>query len=350
MNKVVDLKVEELQKTTVKQDICIELFNLLLESKADIKANNGLDGQPRTQTDIDKIFEIVREEFLDYEYVRTSKRYIHIIENIRISDSCIDVLLSCTDTQHQGFIKKNSKDKKRLAVPFNKNEGSETFSNIVIKFDENTKKSAKVFFERSTGNTLKIFENMMNVILKKMRKKEKYKNLFVEKYVADAHTPFYFDINFRCDPIADKEIIERIKTGDFLDLCIVEKEIKEQQGELPFLEMTESINIFKPKHWKSDISFEQIKAGILKIGRKKQKGNQPSLYKLRYSEANKIRTVELRLEEENIASMCQKKKWFKGYERKVVDQKKIDDKEVFDDVLCRKMFNINIENLSDDET
>lgn len=350
MNSAVNPNVEELQKTIVKQDVCVELFELILESKPDIKANNGFEGGARTQTDIDTIFKIVKEEFLDYEYVRASKRYIHIIENIRISDRCIDVLLGCTDTQHQGFIKKNSKDKKRVAVPFNNNEGSETFSNIVIKFDEDTKKSAKVFFERSTGNTLKIFENMMNVIIKKIRKKEKYNHLFVEKYIADAHTPFYFDINFRCDPIADKEIIERIKTGDFLDLCIIEKEIKEQQGELPFLEMTESINIFKPKHWKSNISFEEIQKGILKIGRKKQKGNLPSLYKLRYSEANKIRTVELKLEEENIASMCQKKKWFKGYERKVVDQKKIDDKDVFDDVLCRKMFNINIDTLSHDES
>lgn len=349
MNKLVDFNVEELQKTIVKQDVCIELFNIFLDTENDVRKNKGLEGKPRTQVDITTWFEIIQKEYVGYEYLRTKKRYVHSIEKIRISQSSIDVLISCTDTEHQGFIKKNSEDKKRTAVPFNKNEGSETFSNIVIKLDENTGSSAQLFFERSIGNTLNIFAVMINQIIKKIKNKTEYKHLFVEKYVADGHTPFYFDVKAQFDPIADKEIIERIQTGNFIDLCIVEKQIKEQQGELPLLEMTESQNIFKPTNWTSNLSFEQIKKGIVNIGKKKQKGNSPMMYRLRYSEEGKIRTVELKPEEENIASMCQKKKWFKSYEREVVNQNKIDNEEVFDDVLCAKMFNINMDNLCEDE-
>lgn len=345
MNTQVSRKATSLQKITVKQDICIEFYSLNFIAKEDNKKNDGLEGKPKTIPNILEIFKIFETEAMNFEITRSKGRYEHTIEKIRFQTRSIELLVSCNDTQHQGVIKKHRKSKQRTSVPFLIDEGSETISHIVIRFDHENELLGTVFFERVQGITLKVVETIVNKLLEKLRKEGNYAQIFQEPYVSDNTTPYFFKIEAEFKPIADKEILERLKSGDFLDLRIIEKEIEQPQHELPILKMQESHNIFKPTNIVvENLSLKGIVSGLVKLGRGRKKSNNeiPLTYKMRYSDAGNTRIVELQPEEENIANMCQKKKWFRDYERQVLT-----DQMLFDETLCKKMFNINIDDYED---
>lgn len=346
MNTQINHQAKTLQKITVKQDVCIEFYSLNFIAKEDNKKNNGLEGKPKTIPNILEIFKVFETEAINFEITRNKGRYVHAIEKIRFQMRSIELLVSCNDTQHQGVVKKHRKSKQRTSVPFLIDEGSETISHIIIRFDQENELFGTVFFERVQGVTIKVVEVIINRLLEKLRKEGGHSQFFQEPYVSDNNTPYFFKIEADFKPIADKEILERLKSGDFLDLRIVEKQIEQPQHELPILKMQESHNIFKPTNiFMENLNFKDIVSGLVKLGRARRKSNNSSIpltYKMRYSDAGNTRIVELQPEEENVASMCQKKKWFRDYERQVLTNEML-----FDETLCKKMFNINIDDYAD---
>ncbi|WP_180065885.1 MULTISPECIES: hypothetical protein [unclassified Acinetobacter] len=285
MNTQVNPQTKTLQKITVQQDICIEFYSLNFVAKEDNKINNGLEGKPKTIPNISEIFKIFETEAVNFEITRSKGRYEHTIEKIRFQKRSIELLVSCNDTQHQGIVKKHRKSKQRTSVPFLIDEGNETVSHIVIRFDHENETLGTVFFERVQGITLKVVENIVNKLLEKLRKEGNYAHLFQEPYVSDNKTPYFFKIEADFQPIADKEIIERLKTGDFLDLRIVEKDIEQPQHELPILKMQETHNIFKPTNISvENLSLKGLVSGLVKLGRARKKSNNeiPLTYIAKY--------------------------------------------------------------------
>lgn len=149
MNTQVSRKATSLQKITVKQDICIEFYSLNFIAKEDNKKNDGLEGKPKTIPNILEIFKIFETEAMNFEITRNKGRYEHTIEKIRFQTRSIELLVSCNDTQHQGVIKKHRKSKQRTSVPFLIDEGSETISHIVIRFDHENELLGTVFLRES---------------------------------------------------------------------------------------------------------------------------------------------------------------------------------------------------------
>lgn len=325
----------ENNKKFVTHDLCICFYELAFKSKRLPKEK--LAGPPSTRPVVLNIFNAIKE-YSDIKKIKVftaKERYSHHLDHIHISDdkSYIECVFACLDKEAEDLRKYNELKDEESVINFNQNESHIKRTHVLIQLTED-KTKANLFFEANRGTALGAIRELFNFILDTIRLKATNPELFEEIYVGSSDEIMNFSIVTSIDPIEDKDIVDRIKNGDFLRVEITKTNELKFHEELSNLYESKQSFELKPSFSQKE-SLAKFSEGLKKftdkhvLGKKTQEKVKIS-HKLVFRQGDHERKVELDILNESISTIAVKKHWIDNFERHSLPKDIKFDSNVFD--------------------
>lgn len=325
----------ENNKKFVTHDLCICFYELMFKSKR--LPNEVLAGSPTTKPLVIDVFNAIKEypKIKKIKVFTAKERYSHHLDHIHISDdeSYIECVFACLDKQAEDLRKYDESKDVESVINFSENESHIKRTHVLIQLTEDGTK-ANLFFEANRGTSLGAIRGLFNDILNRIRLKSISPDLFKEIYVGSLDEIMNFSIVTSIDPVEDKNIVDRIKSGDFLRVEVTKTNEIKFHEELPNLYESKQSFELKPSLSKGEslaVFSEGLKNFTNKhvLGKKTQEKIKVT-HKLVFKQGDHERKVELDILNESISTIAVKKHWIDNFERHSLPEDAKFDSNVFD--------------------
>lgn len=339
----------------VKQDICIEFHHLHFDSKSNRRRNSEeLISDPETLKMPYEIFKLIDEySYNSMTWVRNKKRFIHTLESMRFIDNpkdsndlIIDLLFSCTDTEALPIINKNSKKKSRKTFNFDENEGHEKLCHAVF-IGKKDSYFGQLNLETGQNTTAIQIASLIKRILKNISMLDKKNLFFQEIYPSTLDTLFYIEYIPKIDPVPEEDVVDKLSTGNFIELVLEHKKLFSVAPEADFVTATKQQIVFKPSIISKTLNgakdcIESLNKLSLRYAPPKAK-ESITVFKLILKDGKRQKCIEIRPESSTLESFGTKKHWLNGFERVQI----LTDDNMYDDGLCLKLRTLNVNKIDD---
>ena len=341
---------------TVVQDICIEFHSLSFSSRSNRRRNNEkLIGDPTTLKTPYEVFKYISNH--DYHLIswaRNKNRFIHTLENIRFIEDekdqnnlIIDLLFSCTDTQAQYVINKNSKERTRKTFDFGEHEGHEKLCHVTF-LGKKDSHFGRLHLEAGQNTTANQLSSLLKHLLKQLNRLNKTDPFFYEIYESSLDTLFYIDYIPNIEPVPEEDVVERLSNGTFCELVLEHKNLFSIDKKADFVAVSRQQVVFKPSPLSKVLKSTQEcleKLNILadKHAPSSKAKETVSVFKLKLKDGKRQKIIEIRPESSTLESFGTKKHWLNGFKRVQI----LTEENMYDDNLCKKLRTLKIDQVED---